>query len=146
MTDTHDTEIDELVRTAIQDEFAGEIWYESRTNDEQSKKLLSNLQWRLIRDVTAYGDSREARGRKQYEETDIEIIFENSAWGKAKKAMLIEQGREAMRETILAALPPERDIPRMADEGYIGQRDCFRGMNSYRYDVIKILESLPPKQ
>ena len=56
-----------------------------------------------------------------------------------------DAGRQAALEEVEAALPPERTLPKRLEENSIGQRDAYRGMNSYRFDVIKILSTLKKK-
>lgn len=39
---------EEAVHKIVQDEVAGEMWYESRQNEERLQKLLSNMEAQLV--------------------------------------------------------------------------------------------------
>lgn len=128
----YDAEIEDVVRAAIQEEFTGEIWYESNTINEQSQRLFNNLQMRLVKDITTLRDKAEARGReaganeertKLVEQIHVAILASRDGMqGRANLYGGIKHMPEWMMKNIsytVERIDGMEDVARWIEKGYL---------------------------
>lgn len=146
-------DVEDLIYHAIQDEVAGEMWYESRQNEDRLQKLLQNLEKRLLHDLTTHTDKRvselhqEVKSLEQswmslkdeYSSLCRALGFEGDAWfgdPKVPHAEIIAKAKELIQEA------KQADKRVREDRLSLFERLHKRFMATKNPEVMDIIEEL----